>query len=154
GLADPTPYNHYSLLSTIQHALGLRCLAHSCDARHVAPMAPLFGGTAPAPAPGALSTVSSGRGHADPGSIPTGPRAAASPWHQVTSPDIGANDNSLGAISGRSASDIWAVGNYLPPKTPDVTATLAVHYNGHHWSAVPTPNVGTGQNTLLGVAAV
>jgi Phosphoesterase family len=40
-LQDPTPYNHYSLLRSLQLAFGLGCLKHSCDAATM-PMAPLF----------------------------------------------------------------------------------------------------------------
>jgi hypothetical protein len=39
---DPTPYNHYSLLSTFQHAFGLGCLEFTCDTVNVEPMTPLF----------------------------------------------------------------------------------------------------------------
>jgi hypothetical protein len=42
GLRDPTPYNHYSLLSTIEHAFGLGCIAFTCDTANVTPMAPLL----------------------------------------------------------------------------------------------------------------
>jgi hypothetical protein len=42
GLQDPTPYNHYSLLQTIQDAFGLGCLQFTCDKTNVTPMAPLF----------------------------------------------------------------------------------------------------------------
>ena len=156
-LTDATPYNHYSLLATIQHAFGLRCLAHTCDAGRVAPMARLFGGTAPASGLRSRSADSSVRTGADRAAKAVPPERSApatSPWAQVRSPDVGANDNSLGAIAGRSPDDIWAVGNYLPPRFPDVTSTLAVHYDGHHWGVVPTPNVGGGQNTLLGVTAL
>jgi phospholipase C len=41
GLKDPTPYNHYSLLRTIEEAFGLSCIAHACDPL-VQPMLPLF----------------------------------------------------------------------------------------------------------------
>src|SRR5215469_3930864 len=42
-VADNTPYNHYSLLLSLQQAFGLPCLEHSCDASlGVKPMAPLF----------------------------------------------------------------------------------------------------------------
>ena len=44
GLQDPTPYNHYSLLQTIQRAFHLGCLQNTCDTANVTPMAPLFGG--------------------------------------------------------------------------------------------------------------
>jgi hypothetical protein len=42
GLADPTPYNHYSLLQTLQLAFGLGCLEATCDTTNIVPMAPLF----------------------------------------------------------------------------------------------------------------
>jgi hypothetical protein len=38
GLRDPNPYNHYSLLSTIQHSFGLGCLEFRCDTANVQPM--------------------------------------------------------------------------------------------------------------------
>lgn len=41
GVQDNTPYNHYSLLLTIEDAFGLGCLQHSCDAA-VTPMTGLF----------------------------------------------------------------------------------------------------------------
>jgi hypothetical protein len=46
GLADPTPYNHYSLLRTIEDAFGIsRHLGHAAEtANGVAPMRRLFGG--------------------------------------------------------------------------------------------------------------
>jgi phospholipase C len=42
GLQDNTPYNHYSLLDTIQLAFGLGCLQNTCDTANVTPMVPLF----------------------------------------------------------------------------------------------------------------
>jgi phosphatidylinositol-3-phosphatase len=42
-IQDPTPYNHYSLLLTIEDAFRLPCLANACNAAHgVQPMTPLF----------------------------------------------------------------------------------------------------------------
>ena len=41
-VTDKTPYNHYSLLRTMEAAFGLPCLAHACDSA-VPTMAPLFG---------------------------------------------------------------------------------------------------------------
>jgi phospholipase C len=40
-ITDSTPYNHYSLLRTMEDAFGLPCLAHACDSA-VTPMTPLF----------------------------------------------------------------------------------------------------------------
>jgi len=42
ALTDNTPYNHYSLLQTIQIAFGVGCLEFTCDTKNVVPMAPLF----------------------------------------------------------------------------------------------------------------
>jgi hypothetical protein len=73
----------------------------------------------------------------------------------VPSPSRGTSDNSLGAVSGSSPNDIWAVGNFLPDTSnsnQDATLTLADHFDGKTWSAVPTPNVGPNFNTLFGVA--
>jgi phosphatidylinositol-3-phosphatase len=42
-VADNTPYNHYSLLASLEHAFGLPCLQNACDkADGVVPMTPLF----------------------------------------------------------------------------------------------------------------
>jgi hypothetical protein len=42
-ITDATPYNHYSLLLSIEDAFGLPCLANACDsADGVKPMTPLF----------------------------------------------------------------------------------------------------------------
>jgi phosphatidylinositol-3-phosphatase len=38
-ITDATPYNHYSLLRSMEDAFGLSCLAGACD---VTPMTPLF----------------------------------------------------------------------------------------------------------------
>jgi hypothetical protein len=42
GLKDNSPANHYSLLSSIEHVLGLGCLQFTCDAKHVQPLTPMF----------------------------------------------------------------------------------------------------------------
>ena len=42
-ITDGTPYNHYSLLLSLEDAFGLPCLANACDsADGVVPMTPLF----------------------------------------------------------------------------------------------------------------
>lgn len=41
AVRDPTPYNHYSLLRTIEDAFALPCIAHACDAK-ILPMTKLF----------------------------------------------------------------------------------------------------------------
>jgi len=42
-VADNTPYNHFSLLLSLEKAFGLPCLQNACDKAHgVVPMTPLF----------------------------------------------------------------------------------------------------------------
>ena len=42
-VVDNTPYNHYSLLASLEQAFGLPCIANACDAADgVVPMTPLF----------------------------------------------------------------------------------------------------------------
>ena len=162
-LADKTPFNTYSLLATVQHAFGLGCLQNSCDTRHVLPMAKLFGATTdgrepfgrPAGSAGALVTASGRVGDATARSRPSAARTTApSPWVQVASPNTGPNDNDLWSVSGRSATDIWAVGSLLPGANSTVVKTLAVHYNGKAWSRVRTPNAGSQANYLYGVTTL
>jgi hypothetical protein len=80
--------------------------------------------------------------------------ATSSAWHVVASPNTGPNDNDLSSVSGRSPSDIWAVGSLLPNANATIVQTLAVHYNGTKWSRVKTADVGSEANSLYGVAVL
>src|SRR5262245_47319549 len=80
--------------------------------------------------------------------------ACAPSWTQVPSPNVGSHDNVLAAVAGRSPRDVWAVGQLAPDDNPDITQTLAEHFDGERWSVVTTPNVGTDRgNALLAVTA-
>jgi hypothetical protein len=49
--------------------------------------------------------------------------------------------STLTAVSARSASDIWAVGNFTTIKGTNVsTFTLTMHWNGSAWTILPSPN--------------
>ena len=154
-LKDATPFNHYSLLATIQHAFGLGCLQFSCDTRHVVPMARLFGAKSDGPEPfphsaaAAMTAVRRAPARPDPAAP-----AAVSPWHVVASPDTGPNDNDLWSVSGRSPDDIWAVGSLLPNASATIVQTLALHYNGSKWARVATPDAGSQANSLYGLATL
>ncbi len=75
-------------------------------------------------------------------------------WAVVTSPNVGGQDNALAAVSGSSTQDVWAVGQFAPDENPNITLTLAEHFDGSAWSVTPTPNVGTNHaNALLAVTA-
>ncbi|MBJ7608922.1 MAG: hypothetical protein JF887_05765 [Candidatus Dormibacteraeota bacterium] len=159
GVTDATPYNHYSLLQTIQQSFGLGCLQNTCATAQVKPLAPLFAikdtdplATHPLSVPDIQTATPT---PVEPiGS--TTKTATKNGWTVIKSPMRGTADNSLGAISASTPSDIWAVGNFLPDaanSNPDATLTFATHYDGTRWTAVPTPNTGPNFNTLFGVAA-
>jgi len=170
-LTDSTKFNHYSLLATVQHAFGLGCLQHSCDTKHVIPMAKLFGARSDGPESFPAATKPAAAVHAGTRSAVTvsaakepaakGPAdalaragSAASGWTVVPSPDTSTNDNDLWSVAGRSASDIWAVGSLLPSPSATVLQNLALHYNGTSWTRVKTPDAGPEGNQLYGVAAL
>ncbi|HVV15554.1 MAG TPA: hypothetical protein VHH90_00015 [Polyangia bacterium] len=76
-------------------------------------------------------------------------------WTVTDSPNVGGGDNALASVSGARADDVWAVGQFAPDTNPDITLTLAEHFDGQAWSVVETPNLGTNHgNALLAVAAL
>jgi hypothetical protein len=64
------------------------------------------------------------------------------PWGVVPSPNEGPHDNTLKAIAGLGANDLWAVGEYNPgiPPTESGRRTLIQHWDGTQWSIVASPN--------------
>jgi hypothetical protein len=88
--------------------------------------------------------------------IGAGPVAAAAPacgsWTVVSSPNVGTGNNQFIGVAAISSSDVWAVGSSAVNSTTD--QTLIEQYNGTSWNVVPSPNVGSGSNDLLGVTAV
>jgi hypothetical protein len=73
-------------------------------------------------------------------------------WSVVPSPNVGLSDNELDGVAAVSASNVWAVGNYF--FNSNVFQTLIEHWNGTSWSIIPSPNVGSDNNYLNGVARV
>jgi len=158
-IQDATPSDHYSLLATIQDSFGLGCLQNTCDTAHVKPLTQLFAVTG---SDAVATTNISPPNYATPTPTPDEPQsfttstATSGGWSAVSSPLLGAGDNNLGAIAGSAPNDIWAVGNFLPDtatSNQDATLSLAAHYDGRTWTAVPTPNSGPNFNTFFGVAA-
>jgi hypothetical protein len=78
--------------------------------------------------------------------------ACTGAWDVVPSPNLGGQDNVLGAVAGESPNDVWAVGLYVRDDQPDFTQTLTQHFDGAAWSVVPSPNAGDQANTLYAVA--
>jgi len=57
---------------------------------------------------------------------------------------------SLAAVSASSADNAWAVGSYFD----SADRTLALHWNGHSWKQIITPQASQPANFLQGVAVV
>lgn len=71
-------------------------------------------------------------------------------WQYVPSPSVPGQNTSLDAVSEVSPHDVWAVGFSNPGKT------LTEHWNGAHWSIVPSPSPGAPDtfDVLTGVVAL
>jgi hypothetical protein len=75
---------------------------------------------------------------------------AATSWNLVGSPGVGA-EGRLTAVSALSASDAWAVGQFLG--TDGRQHTLTEHWDGSSWTVVASPSPGPRANILSAVAA-
>jgi hypothetical protein len=76
-------------------------------------------------------------------------------WSIVSSPNPPGSQiaiNGLQAVATVSTHDVWAVGYHQ--NASGNLRTLAVHWNGKKWIAVRSPNRGTGENQLKGIAHV
>lgn len=73
-------------------------------------------------------------------------------WSVVKSPNVGTIWNELFGVATVSASNVWAVGDYV--NTSGFDQTLIEHWNGTQWSIVPSPNDGPQDNLLHSIVAV
>ncbi len=161
GVTDHLPANHYSTLSSIEHAFGLGCLKFTCDTKHVTPISDLLAVTGskaiatkvvpelnwPTPTPSQPKEPLS--------QTPASPPPAGG-WTVQRAQLLGTSDNSTGPIAGSSPTDVWAVGDYLPDQADsnqDATLSFAEHWNGKHWTVVRTPNTGPNFDSFYGLAA-
>jgi hypothetical protein len=71
-------------------------------------------------------------------------------WSVVQAPDAGPHENYLNSVAVSSPNDVWAVGLYSPDMVK--YSTLVMHWNGTRWSIIPSPDAGTRDNYLNGVA--
>jgi hypothetical protein len=83
---------------------------------------------------------------------PTSP-VCSPDWQIIPSPNQSTKGNDLKSVAVVSSTDVWAVG-YYTPESLFITQTLAEHWDGTQWSAVPSPNQGTDSNSLSSVAVV
>jgi hypothetical protein len=77
-----------------------------------------------------------------------------SAWSAVPSPNPNVL-NFLRGVSGASTNDVWAVGESIKNSFDgvSVSSNLIEHWDGQHWTVVPSPNVGPRNNQLNAVAA-
>ncbi len=73
-------------------------------------------------------------------------------WRIVSSPNPSLTYNTLYSVTAVSTNDAWAVG--FEANSVGTAQTLIEHWNGSRWSVVTSPNAGSGDNELFGVAAV
>jgi plastocyanin len=73
-------------------------------------------------------------------------------WSILPSPNAPGSSNFLWDVAASSATDAWAVG-YSFNVGKNRMQTLSLHWNGTSWVKTASPNVGTGHNFLLSVAA-
>jgi hypothetical protein len=72
-------------------------------------------------------------------------------WQIVPSPDRRQGGSFLNAVVALSTSNAWAVG--LTRSPGGLTRTLVLHWDGHRWAIIASPNAGPGDNSLVSVAA-
>jgi hypothetical protein len=61
-------------------------------------------------------------------------------------------ENELTGVTATSADEVWAVG-FASKRLFEPAVTLILHWDGHRWSRVRSPNVGAVANKILGVDA-
>jgi hypothetical protein len=64
-------------------------------------------------------------------------------WNVISSPNPLGSGSALKEVAASSSKDVWAVGSYL--NSIGFQQTLIEHYDGTHWSIVPSPNPGSNQ---------
>ena len=90
--------------------------------------------------------------YTNPGSLTLIEHWNGTAWQIVSSPNA-PGISLLNSVSAISVSDIWAVGG-SEPSNGGMSPTLTEHWDGQHWTIIPSPNLGLTTNILTSVAAV
>jgi phosphoesterase family protein len=155
GIKDNTSYDHYSLLASLEQTFGgLPCIQNSCSANTMAPLFQVTGSTGVPTLPAPFIPPADGTDTVTPGGASVKGKAFKLPtsgWTIVPTPSIGSGDNNLTGVSAGSATDVWAIGSYIPT-TAGILQAMGEHYDGSSWTEFPLPNVGPNENSLLGVS--
>ncbi len=86
-------------------------------------------------------------------SIPWQPlitRWNGSTWKNMTPSGLPSGGNFF-SVSAPSASDVWTVGFVSSKKNPPYQ-TVAYHYDGAKWHALPSPGTGTGLQSVIALS--
>jgi hypothetical protein len=73
-------------------------------------------------------------------------------WSQVPTPSPGSSFDALNTVRPVSATSVWAVGTFAGSNIED--RSLILHWNGHSWSQVASPNPGQQSDSVTGLAVV
>ncbi len=71
-------------------------------------------------------------------------------WNQeaIPEPPVGLDHKTrLYDVTAVSASEVWAVGNYIPPDSVNTIETLAMRWDGDDWTFVPGPTAQIGSGS-------
>jgi hypothetical protein len=140
----PGDFNHDGRLDMVtanENTNDISVLLSNCGAGSVTPSATVAATTTATPTAVATQTIH-----------PTATALTCAAWAVVPSGNVDTFDNYLYGVSAVNAGDIWAVGNYF--NADGYSQTLIEHWNGTAWTVVASPNPGTANNWLFGVAAV
>ena len=72
-------------------------------------------------------------------------------WTIVPSPNPPSSASYLGTVAAVATNDVWVAGHYLD--NSGIYRTLVEHWDGTSWVIVSSPNAGSGDNALNGIAA-
>lgn len=105
--------------------------------------------------PDAVATTSDGKawavGRAVPRSIKDGTPSIQAwngdSWQRQTLPDVGKGE--LNSVTALAPDDVWAVGTAYAADSGKHQTSLVLHWNGHSWKRIDSPNA-QGADTLLG----
>jgi hypothetical protein len=75
-------------------------------------------------------------------------------WTGVQPPNPDPSFNELNGVAVLSSCNAWAVGSYHAGMGTGGAQTLILHWNGAVWKQVASPNPGSAENILTGVAAI
>src|SRR4051812_12765874 len=73
-------------------------------------------------------------------------------WSQTAAPDPGSGSSYLFGVKALATNDVWAVGSACCVRY--LQQTLALHWDGNTWSAVPTSSIEGSNNSFYSVDGI